>query len=124
MALLATGVITLAVGPNHSDTWRTLHQASFIAWIGLMTIHVIGHALETWHLTSAEVRAAPPIPRRATRMALVGGSLVVGLALGIASLNWTRAWDQRRRHDRGAAPAAPAASMTAGAAAFGERVSR
>jgi hypothetical protein len=95
--LLASGAISLAVGPRHADTWLTIHQGSFIAWVALTTVHVLGHALETWRLTRADVRADPPVPRRSTRFALVAGSLVVGLALGVASLGWTSSWENRPR---------------------------
>jgi hypothetical protein len=101
VALLGTGIMMLAVGPGHSDTWLTIHQGSFIAWVALTTVHVLGHAAETWKLTTAEMRAKPPVPRRGTRLALVTASLVVGLALGVASLGWTTAWTHRtnRQHD-------------------------
>jgi hypothetical protein len=103
VALLGTGVIMLAVGPRHSDTWLTIHQGSFIVWVALMTVHVLGHAIETWKLTTAEMRAHPPVPRRRARLALASVSVVCGLALGVASLGWTSAWTNRtRRHDDGA----------------------
>lgn len=102
IALLATGVVTLAVGPRHSDTWLTLHQASVIAWVALTTVHVLGHAVETWRLTTAEMRDKPPVPHRGTRVGLVAGSLAIGLALGVASLGWTSAWDNQPRRGDGA----------------------
>jgi hypothetical protein len=48
------------------------------------------------------MRAKPPTPKRGVRVALVAGSLAVGLALGAASLGWTTAWAHRTRHDDGA----------------------
>jgi hypothetical protein len=102
IAVLGTGVVTLAVGPRHSDAWLTAHQASVIAWIALTAVHVLGHALDTWRLTTAEMRDKPPIPRRGVRVGLVAGSMAIGLALGVASLGWTSAWDNRPRHLDGA----------------------
>ena len=103
VALLGTGIVMLAVGPGHSDTWLTIHQGSFIAWVALTTVHVLGHAVETWRLTTAELRPERSVPRRGTRLALVTVSVVVGLALGVASLGWTSAWTHRtRRQDKGA----------------------
>ncbi len=104
IALLATGIVMLAVGPRHSDTWLTIHQASFIVWFAVTTLHVLGHARETWKLTTAEMRAKPPVPRRGVRISLVACSLALGLAIGVASLGWTSAWTNRHRD--GAAPAA------------------
>lgn len=98
LTLLGTGVVMLAVGPQHSDAWRTLHQVSFIAWFALTAVHLIGHAFETWKLTTDEMRATVRVARRKARVSLVAGSLVVGLILGIASLSWTSAWKNRPRH--------------------------
>jgi hypothetical protein len=106
VSLLAAGIVALAVGPRHSDTWITIHQGSAIAWATLVVVHVIGHALETWRLTNAEVRAKPPLPRRRARTAVVAGGFVVGLILGVASLSWTDAWKNREKHRDGASPSA------------------
>lgn len=95
VSLLTTGIIALAVGPRHSDTWLNVHTASFIVWFIVMTAHVLGHALETWKLTTAEMRATPPTPRRGVRVAIVSASLALGLGLGYASLGWTKAWGGR-----------------------------
>lgn len=106
VTLLATGIVMLAVGPQHSDTWLTIHQASFIVWFAVTTVHVLGHARETWKLATAEMRAKPPVPRRGVRITLVAVSLALGLTIGVASLGWTSAWTNRPRHRDGAAPAA------------------
>jgi hypothetical protein len=96
VVLLGSGVVMLVIGPSRSDTWLTIHQGSFIAWVTLTTVHVLGHIIETWKLTTAEMRAAPAMPRRAVRVALVAGSITVGLALGVASLGWTGDWKNQR----------------------------
>lgn len=105
ISLLAAGIVALAVGPRHSDTWITVHQGSAIAWVSLAAIHVIGHALETWRLTAAEVRADPPLAGRGPRTAVAAAGLVVGILLGVASLGWTDAW-QGREQRRDGAPSA------------------
>ena len=66
-----------------------------------MTVHVLGHALETWKLTTDEMRANPPVPRRGTRVSLVAASLIIGLVIGVASLGWTGAWTNRPRRSDG-----------------------
>jgi len=65
-------------------------------------IHVLGHALETWRLTKADVRSNPPLARRGARTAVVACGLVAGLILGVASLGWTDAWKGRERRRDGA----------------------
>lgn len=104
--LLAAGIVALAVGPRHSDTWITIHQGSAIAWATFVVVHVIGHALETWRLTNAELRANPPLPRRGARTTVVAVGLIVGLLVGIASLGWTDAWKNREKRGDGATPSA------------------
>jgi hypothetical protein len=43
LGVLATGGMLLLVGPNHSYPWLLLHKATFILWVGFMTLHVVGH---------------------------------------------------------------------------------
>src|ERR1700733_10382004 len=43
LGVLATGGILLLVGPAHSYPWLLLHKATFIIWVGAMTLHVVGH---------------------------------------------------------------------------------
>jgi hypothetical protein len=43
LGVLATGGILLLVGPGHSSPWLLLHKATFFAWLGVMTLHVLGH---------------------------------------------------------------------------------
>ena len=62
ISLLGAGIVALAVGPRHSDTWITIHQASAIAWATFVAVHLIGHALDTWRLTSAELPRIPRFP--------------------------------------------------------------
>jgi len=96
VSMLLFGVVTLAVGPNHREPWLTLHQGSFIVWLVATAVHVLGHLFETWKLTRDEVLGKPPVPRRGTRLLVVGVGVAVGLALGIASLKWTGAWTNAR----------------------------
>ena len=43
VAVFATGVALLAIGPSASGTLRTLHNASFIVWVAVTSVHVLGH---------------------------------------------------------------------------------
>jgi hypothetical protein len=104
VVLLGAGIAVLAVGPQHSDTWLTIHQGGAIAGAVLIGVHFLGHALETWRLTTAEIRAKPPVPRRSVRMIILAASIAIGLTVGIASLGWTSAWRNRPRQGDGRAP--------------------
>jgi hypothetical protein len=43
VAVFATGVALLLVGPGSAGLLRPLHKASFIVWIGFTALHVLGH---------------------------------------------------------------------------------
>jgi hypothetical protein len=43
VAVFATGVALLAIGPSASGMLRTLHNASFIVWVAVTSLHVLGH---------------------------------------------------------------------------------
>ncbi len=95
VVLLASGV-GLVVGAPVS--WRpslfALHRAVFVAWFGVMVLHVLGHLLET-------ARVAPrdwfPYTRRqvrgaSTRQWFVGATLVAGLVVGAALAPFAAGW--------------------------------
>ena len=76
----------------------TAHQASFIVWISVTSIHILGHIVETWQLTAADTgRNAHQVPGLAWRRSIVAVAVLVGLGLGVASLGWNNAWAQRYR---------------------------
>ncbi|MGZ4725946.1 MAG: hypothetical protein ACXV8L_17220 [Ilumatobacteraceae bacterium] len=118
IALLGTGAALLAVGPNNADTLVTFHQASFVVWVSVTTIHVLGHIVETWRLTGDDLRATSTaaVPRVGIRRALLLVSLVIGVGLGVASLGWNHDWANRRHFKRdgagrGSAVARPAETL-------------
>jgi len=43
VGVLATGGILLLVGPSNSYPWLFLHKATFVVWVGFMSLHVVGH---------------------------------------------------------------------------------
>ena len=93
VALLATGVG--AILTDRRTEWLVrAHKASFVLWFGAMTLHVLGHALETPALAIADLRRA--LRSRASgvagRIALLVVTLVVGIALGVLSIGWARHW--------------------------------
>lgn len=84
LAVLGTGIGLIATGPRHREPLLMLHQASFIAWVALMTIHVVGHlreaTLETW-------RDLRPVPGdvATTRRILRAGALLAALLIGVGA---------------------------------------
>jgi hypothetical protein len=79
LALFGTGVALLVAGPP-SDTLMFAHKLSFIAWVALMTLHVLGHVLEVPALALADWRRSGP------HEAQLAGAGVRTMALGLAIL--------------------------------------
>ena len=93
-AVLASGIALLFVGPSLRSQVLLLHKASFLLWLAAMTVHVLGHALDT-------ARVAPRDWMHQTRRSVTGAglrqwtiaaSLVVGLLLGLLVLGRAAPW--------------------------------
>ena len=95
LALFGTGVALLLAGPP-SDTLRFAHKASFIAWVALMTLHVLGHLLELPALALPDWRRdGPPEARLAgagTRLMALSASLLAGVAIAAIFISNTGGW--------------------------------
>jgi hypothetical protein len=93
VALFASGVGLIVLGPE-SDWVLTIHKASFILWVGAVGIHVLAY-----------VRRLPPLLRRDStpglvlRAALVGGALMAGVLLAVATYPHADPWYDRMRDD-------------------------
>jgi hypothetical protein len=110
LVVLGTGLGLLAEKPGHEGLLLFAHKASFILWLGVTAIHVLGHlreaAVESWQ----EVRPAPGDPasrRRFARIAAVVLSLAIGIGAAAAitphATAWTGSTFQQFRHDGSAA---------------------
>jgi hypothetical protein len=98
IAVFATGIALGIAGPRNHELAQ-LHKASFILWFVAMTIHVLGHLLETPRLAFADwARSAPVATGRTARTLLIVGALVVGVALAFATRHWSGEW---HRHSFG-----------------------
>jgi hypothetical protein len=95
LALFATGVLLLIDGPG-SGSLKFLHKASFIVWFALMTAHVLGHILEIPALAVPDWRSKggreAQLAGSGLRLALLGMSLLAGLALALATYHLTGSW--------------------------------
>jgi hypothetical protein len=96
IAVLATGIGGLAAG--RSARWLIdLHKASFILWFVAMTVHVVGHVVDTPRLAAADYRperdAAAVAGGWLRRLATVS-TLATGLVLGYVAVNsgWMDGW--------------------------------
>jgi hypothetical protein len=89
VAVLGTGVALAVTGPGPGP-WLLLHKASFILWLGVMTIHVLGHALRLPRILLT--RSAPGRRAVPARWALVGASLLAGLAVALLTVHLAAPW--------------------------------
>jgi hypothetical protein len=82
LALFGTGIALLFTDPP-SDTLVFAHKLSFIAWVALMSLHVLGHLLELPRLASADWRRTGPREARLAGAGLRGGVLAAAIGLGV-----------------------------------------
>jgi hypothetical protein len=86
LAVFATGVVLLLLGPSSRSTWLLLHKVAFFVWLAAMALHVLGHLPElrrgliAGRAERAEILAAASgspaeQPARGSRIALAGYSL-------------------------------------------------
>lgn len=102
VALIGTGIVLLT-DHGSSDTWITLHQASFIVWIVVTGIHFLGHLLEAVFGTAREIRPAAGDPARrgrAIRLLAVGAALAVGIGAAAAFTPDASSWHLHHHDDR------------------------
>jgi hypothetical protein len=99
LAVLGTGLGLLGSRPGDGGLLLFAHKASFVIWIGLMTIHVLGHLREAvvagWH----EIRPAPGDPaarRRTMRVGAVALSLALGIGAASAITPHAQSWTHTR----------------------------
>lgn len=94
LAVFATGVALLYVGPQHRSTLSMLHKGSFIIWVVVTGLHVLGHLVEL----PAALRGGAERPwddhgsGRGARALLLAGALVAGLVLALLVQSQFGAW--------------------------------
>ena len=95
LALFGTGVALLVAGPP-SNTLIFAHKLSFIAWVALMTIHVLGHVLEIPALALPDWRRSGAHEARlagaGTRTMALGLAILVGVALALVTYSAAGPW--------------------------------
>jgi hypothetical protein len=95
LALFGTGVALLVAGPP-SNTLIFAHKLGFIAWVALMTIHVLGHVLEVPALALPDWRRSGPREARlagtGARTMTLGLAILVGVALALVTYSAAGPW--------------------------------
>jgi len=101
VTVLASGVALLLAGPHH-DQLKLIHQASFIVFLAVTAVHVLAHVAKVPRQTAADWRPSTRLPGGSARRLAVVLSLVVGLALGAATIAIDGPWVHRHHHHRDA----------------------
>ena len=99
VAVLGTGIG--AVLDTGGSRWLVdAHKVSFFIWFAAMTLHVIGHALETPALAFADWRRSGrrETPGARARFAVLGIAVAFAVPLAVASLGWAHHWRQAHGH--------------------------
>jgi hypothetical protein len=92
LSVLGTGIGLLAVHDLGSLV-LTAHKASFIVWVALMTVHVLGHLREALVTTWQELRQRSR--RQVLRLSLIAIAIVAGVGLAAALLPSATSWTHR-----------------------------
>jgi hypothetical protein len=96
--VFATGVALLLLGRSSRDPWLLLHKITFIVWIAVTAIHVLGHMPEILRLlsnartTRRELIPGSPLPGAGGRRSALGAGVLAGLVLAVALLGQYSAW--------------------------------
>ncbi|KJF16522.1 hypothetical protein [Acidithrix ferrooxidans] len=58
VALMASGVVLMVIGPTASamNTWKGIHQASFVVWFALTAMHVVSYLPRAVYQMGGEIR--------------------------------------------------------------------
>jgi len=93
IAVLGTGVSLLWTPSSWRDTTLLLHKATFVVWFGAMTVHVLGHLVDTYRLAPRDwTSKAVYVPGLWLRRALVLTTLLAGAGLGLLALGQVDTW--------------------------------
>jgi hypothetical protein len=99
VAVLATGIVLLLLGPDHRSPWLQVHKASFILWFAAMTVHVLGHLIETIRIAPRDWTAqGPRVAGTGVRRTAIGIAVLAGLALAVLIEPSITSWLEARSH--------------------------
>jgi hypothetical protein len=94
VAVFASGIALLFVPHPIRPTMLFLHKITFILWFGAMTVHVLGHVLDTTRLAPADfvARTRSQVRGAGARMWALAACLVTGILLAVATAPSVGPW--------------------------------
>ena len=92
--LFASGIALLLVGPALRGDMLLLHKGIFVLWFMAMTVHVLGHIVETARLAPRDWarRTAADVQGARLRQWAVATSVALGVPLGLLLVGKAHAW--------------------------------
>jgi hypothetical protein len=101
VVVFATGVALLLVGPGHRGFLGPLHKVSFILWLAVTALHVLGHLARLPAALTADRRSRRTWDDRGSgrgaRALLIAGALVGGLMIALLAESQFGAWAHYHR---------------------------
>jgi hypothetical protein len=91
LGLFASGIALIAFGPGHPFV-VLLHKASFVVWLGAMSVHVLAYVLRLPGLVGADLGARDRVRGRGLRQLLVACALVAGAVLAVMTVHLAHPW--------------------------------
>lgn len=100
-AVLATGVMLLFVGQQDGSLLLFLHKASFVLWFAVMTVHVLGHIVETARVAPRDwtMRSSERVRGVQWRRVVLLSAVVLGLVLGLGLQSRADGWRNGEGHE-------------------------
>lgn len=104
LVVLATGILVAVDGPaeRHQDvlglpvTALFLHQASFFAWLAVMTVHVLGRSVRAAKIVSNRATSGARVAGTAVRVAVLAGMALCSVLLAMLLASpWVDTWRQQ-----------------------------
>lgn len=92
--VFVSGIVLMFLGPSRRSTALLIHKASFIVWLALMGLHVLGHLPSLGPALRATGSAASRAtgPGSAGRWLALAGAIVGGVVLAIFLIGHFGAW--------------------------------
>ena len=100
VVVFATGVALLFLGPGQDGFLRSLHKLSFIVWVAVTALHVLGHLVELPAAVVADRRIVYDDHGggRGARVLALAGALVGGLVLALVVESHFAVWSGFHHH--------------------------
>jgi hypothetical protein len=109
--LFASGTALLLAPNGLGGRLLLIHKASFVLWLAVTAVHVLGHLVETGRLAPRDWmhHTRRRVPHAGVRQLSIAASLVIGAVLAVALVGHVNTYRQTYRgagHDRGPNPPA------------------